>query len=536
MPADGLVLVAGPYRITSRTAGPVTLSTYFLSGSDDLATLYLEAAARHIAFYSDLLGPYPFAKFDIVENFFSSGFGMPGFTLLGPGVIARGARALRPGYLDHEIVHSWWGNYVFARPGPGNWAEALTTYSANYYWRERNEGPTAARTWRRRTLQKYAVRVTPDREMPLEAFAEKHEAFENDIGYGKGAMVFHMLRRQVGEDTFWGALRKTVTRFGGRQVTWADFRRLFEAASGQDLRWFFDQWLSRNGGPALALRDVSVRPSARGFHVEGTLVQEGAPYRLSVPVRLEAGGTVQETMLELSGPAAAFAFETDALPRAVELDPDAHLFRAVAGLEVVPCLNALLEDTPALLVVPDVGRDPLWEVYRELAERASGATAATVVTPGQVTEERLRGASVLLFGRVHTLARFRPLRAGLPSWASLEDAALRVREETFDDPADSALLVARNPLNPDHFVGFYLGLSEQALKRARLLFYYGWDSYVVFRDGRPLARGSIDPTHTPARYSAALALARPIARGALMEHVRALADPSLRGRFPGTAG
>ena len=534
--AGGLTLVAGPYRITSRTIGPVTLSAYFLTGSDELAAQYLEAAARYIALYSELLGPYPFAKFDIVENFFSSGLAMPGLTLMGPGVIARGEDALSPGYLDHEIVHSWWGNYVFARPGSGNWAEALTTYCANYYLRERNEGLAAARAWRRRTLQRYAVRVKSDREIPLVAYDTKHEGVESAVGYGKGAMVFHMLRRQVGEETFWETLRAVVKRFGGRQATWADFRRLFEAASGQDLSWFFDQWVSRPGAPVLALRDVSIQPSPGGFRVKGTLVQESEPYRLSVPVRLASGAAFRETMIELSGPSASFVFETDVQPRAVELDPEGHLFRAVAAQEVVPSLNALLEDTPALLVVPDVGQDPLWRIYRDLAERAAARTNAKVVTPGLVTEDRLRGASVLLFGQVRTLARFQPLRDGLPPGTRLEDKAIRVLEETFDDPADSGLLVSRNPLNPDHFVGFYVGFSEPALERARLLFYYGWDSYVVFRAGRPIVRGVTEPPHTPARHSAAITLARPIARGALMEHVRALASPSLRGRLPGTTG
>ncbi|MDA2931853.1 M20/M25/M40 family metallo-hydrolase [Nitrospinae bacterium AH-259-F20] len=536
IPADGLVLVAGPYRISSKSAGHVVLSTYFLSGSDEAASAYLEAAERYIAFYSELLGPYPFSKFDIVENFFPAGFGMQGFALLEPDVVAQGEQALRPGYLDHEIVHSWWGNYVSAPTGPSNWTEALTTYCADYYWREANEGLSAARAWRLRALQKYAVQAKPDKESPLNAPSAKHEETENDVGYVKGAMVFHMLRRQVGDETFWATLRKMVKLFGRGKATWGDFRRHFEAESGKDLHGFFNQWLRRTGGPVLALRKMVVRPSAGGFLVEGTLAQEGEPYRLAVPVRLEAGGPTKEVTLELAGASVPFAFETNALPRAVAIDPDGHLFRALPPTEVVPSLNALLWDTPALLVVPDVGQDPLWKLYRKLAGQAAANSGATVVTPGQVTEERMRASSVLLFGRVRTLARFQPLAAGLPPWASLEDTTLRVREETFDDPSDAALLVGHNPLNPAHFAGIYVGFSEAALERASSLFYYGWDSVVAFRAGRPIARGTTEPPHTPARYSAALALARPIARGALMEHVRALAGPSLRGRFPGTPG
>lgn len=121
LPAEGLTLVAGKYSVRTKTAGAIKISTYFFSEDDKFSDLFLNAAEDYLKIYSDLLGPYPFKKFDIVQNFFSSGYGLPTFTLLAPEVIRQGKEFLRPGALDHEVVHSWWGHLVMGKPGTGNW-------------------------------------------------------------------------------------------------------------------------------------------------------------------------------------------------------------------------------------------------------------------------------------------------------------------------------------------------------------------------------------------------------------------------------
>jgi aminopeptidase N len=103
----------------------------FLRQPDEqLAGRYLEATARYLAMYEKLLGPYPYGKFALVENFWETGYGMPSFTLLGPRVL-RLPFILHSSY-PHEILHNWWGNGVFPDYGQGNWAEGLTAYLADH--------------------------------------------------------------------------------------------------------------------------------------------------------------------------------------------------------------------------------------------------------------------------------------------------------------------------------------------------------------------------------------------------------------------
>src|SRR2546427_10901926 len=131
-PTEGLTLAAGKFVVKTQKSGDTEIATYLYPEDAGLADEYLTAAVAYLDAYARVLGPYPFPRFSIGENFFASGLGMPSYTLLGAGSIRR--HYTQPYALGHEIVHSWIGNHVFNDHG-GNWAEGLTTYLANYYWR-----------------------------------------------------------------------------------------------------------------------------------------------------------------------------------------------------------------------------------------------------------------------------------------------------------------------------------------------------------------------------------------------------------------
>ncbi|MEO0248531.1 MAG: hypothetical protein ABIN58_03085, partial [candidate division WOR-3 bacterium] len=147
-PTEGLALVAGAYTVRSRSVNGIKISTYFFPQDDRFSEIFLDRAEEYLRIYSELLGPFPYKKLDIVENFFSSGYSFPTFTLLAADAIRQGKEFLRPGALDHEIVHSWWGHHVRPKPGTGNWSEALTTYLTNYFYKEWKIGEDAARKHR----------------------------------------------------------------------------------------------------------------------------------------------------------------------------------------------------------------------------------------------------------------------------------------------------------------------------------------------------------------------------------------------------
>ena len=154
----------------------------------------------------ELFGPYPFPKFAVVENFFPTGYGFPSYTPLGSTILR--LPFILSTSLGHEIAHCWWGNGVLVDYESGNWSEALTTYVSDYLYAGTARRPGRAKDYRLQALRNYTTLVPPAKDFPLARFTGRIDPATKAVGYDKGMMVFHMLRRRPwDEDAFWGALR-----------------------------------------------------------------------------------------------------------------------------------------------------------------------------------------------------------------------------------------------------------------------------------------------------------------------------------------
>jgi len=165
---EEIYLVAGQWTEYQRAAGKITAMAFLREADETLANKYLDATAQYLEMYQKLLGPYPYQKFALVENFWETGYGMPSFTLLGPKII-RMPFILHSSY-PHEILHNWWGNGVYVDYEQGNWAEGLTTYLADHLIAEQREQGTRSR---RATLQKYTDYVSKGKDFPLTDFRQR---------------------------------------------------------------------------------------------------------------------------------------------------------------------------------------------------------------------------------------------------------------------------------------------------------------------------------------------------------------------------
>ena len=285
--SEALTLVANHFVKQQRDWNGINLATYLFPEDAHLAETYLTATARYLTMYQQLLGRYPFPKFAVVENFFPSGLGLPSFTLLGNRVIKR--RYIQPYALGHELVHSWFGNAVFNDFSKGNWVEGLTTYLSNYYYEERHRSPKDTAAQRRRMMMEYSLYTRPETDYALRQFHHKETQQDNAIGYQKAAMVFHMLRRELGDQFFFRGIRFLAATQKGRYVDWNDLEDIFERTSRQSLQWFFEQWVDRPGAPLIQIKNFQVQRDAQGptqFLVRVHIAQQGRPYRLSLPASL----------------------------------------------------------------------------------------------------------------------------------------------------------------------------------------------------------------------------------------------------------
>ncbi len=279
---DEITLVGGPVVVYRDSAGAVETLVYLRQKDDALASKYLQATAQYVEMYRGLVGPYPYGKFALVENFWETGYGMPSYTLLGPQVI-RFPFILSSSY-PHEILHNWWGNSVFVDYASGNWCEGLTAYMADHLIQEqRGRGEE----YRRDTLQKYRSYVRDGRDFPLTEFRSRHSAATEAVGYGKTLMVFHMIRQRIGDDAFRKWAARFYREYRGKQASFADVRKSLEAAAGQDLGRFFADHVEKPGAARLQAKLSDLRESTGGgfevaFVIEQT--QPGAPLLLDVPV------------------------------------------------------------------------------------------------------------------------------------------------------------------------------------------------------------------------------------------------------------
>ncbi|MDA1137443.1 MAG: M20/M25/M40 family metallo-hydrolase [Planctomycetota bacterium] len=534
--ADGLVLVANKFKSSGRKLDGIDVSAFFLEEDIDKAGMFLDAASKYIATYSGLLGSYPYTRFDIVQNFFSTGHGMPAFTLLGPYVIKRGQASLMPGYLDHEIVHCWWGNYVFVSLDKGNWCEALTSYWTNYYQRELAGDAAGAAEYRKLASLKYAVHVSAEQDYPLRQFRTKRNAADGEIGYGKGSMFFHVLRRRVGDEGFQAGMKRLVREFGGRRASWDDIRQAVEKESGLRLSGLFDSWLDAKGAPDFGFGKIELREKSGRYRIKGNLLRKAGGQEADVPVVLTTVSGKEEASVRLGKGSAMFGFETDSLPLHVEIDPEFHVFKTIPEKERAPCLNILLSQQPTLVVDTSNKQSPYFQLASMLTQQG-GKQPLKIV---DFDDADLDVGSLLLLGETKQVSKLVGRASGTskpnaraPSGTDLEFIAgtFTVGGKAFEE--NSALLsVWRNPLNQNALVGCYTGQSDDSVARFRYVFYYGWDSYVVFQDGRPILRGNFETEANSRRQSFASALSGSFDSQSIMTTVEMLAG---RNRFPDTS-
>lgn len=480
-PTEALTLVANRFVVTRRdwpdpSGRSIELATYLFPDEAALANDYLDAAAGYLDVYTKLLGPYPFPKFAVVENFFASGLGMPSFTLLGSGVVKR--RYIQPFALGHEIVHSWIGNSVFNAVGQGNWVEGLTTYLANYYYEEATGTPEQAREQRRLMLVGYAVHVRPEDDYPVAAFTRKTDQRDNAIGYQKAAMVFHMLRREIGEGAFWRGLRALVARYSGRYAGWRELEQVFAESAGRELRWFFFQWVERPGAPAFA----SVRSADR------VKVVQAAPFfRVRLPASVVlANGEERGLLVDLHDTAAEAPVPSGA--KLVRLDPDFEVFRRIPREALPPMLNLFVTDPMRTVIVPTGGAEPDRLPYVELLAQIVSKDPSGARQDDRHAEAA-KGSLLVLGGPGVNRAAEWAVR-GCGDRIRIAPGSFEIAGRTYEGPGMALLVSCRRPDRPAHVVSLFYGATPAAAaKVVRLLFFYGWQSYLVFQDGVVVARG-----------------------------------------------
>jgi hypothetical protein len=481
-PVEGLALSVGEYVVEEKSAGDVTVATYLLPHNRHLAPAYLEATAGYLSLYSDLFGAYPFQKFAVVENFFPTGFGFPSYTLLG-GRVLQLPFILRTS-LGHEIAHCWWGNGVIVDSTQGNWSEGLTTYVADYRFKEM-KSREAARDHRRQWLRNYSTLVTPQNDFALDRFQSRYDTVTRTVGYDKGAMVFHMTRQILGEEAFWGALRDIYRKRLFRRTSWSDLQHAFEIRGRRSLQDFFDQWVYRRGAPRFSLDGVRAEHTGSIWQVKGQIIQAKPYFSFPLMLALKTGKQTTTQNIFVSGRATSFELKGDHRPLKLKADPADDIFRRLYPSEIPPAVNAF-KSSPAVLTVLSAELDPELIKAAEILALSLGLKHNKFVTESELDRRMLAENDILVIG----LPSRNDLLQKMPAQVKIQSDSFSLNETLYEKPFDTFFGVFEHPAAPDRSAALFLPLSPQyADVVARKITHYGKYSYLAFQSGKNLDKG-----------------------------------------------
>jgi len=492
-PVEGLSLSADRYVVEEKSVGDVTAATYLLAHNRHLSAAYLEATAGYLKLYSDLFGAYPFQKFAVVENFFPTGYGFPSYTLLGGRVLQ--LPFIVGTSLGHEIAHCWWGNGVIVDYAQGNWSEALTTYVADYRFKEMTS-PEAALEHRQQWLRNYSTLVAPQIDFALDRFQSRYDPVTRTIGYDKGAMVFHMIRQALGEKAFWGALRDLYhTRLFNR-TSWSDLQHAFETHGKRSMQDFFDQWVHRRGAPRFSLDGVRAEHTGDTWKVKGRIIQIQPYFTFPLMIALETRKQSTLKQIFVAGQTTSFELSADHRPQRLIADRDNNIFRRLCPSEIPPSVNAL-KGSPSVITVLSEKLEPEIRNAAEMLTHSLGLKHNQFVTEKELDRQMLAENDILVIG----LPRRNDLLQKMPVRVNIQPDSFSVDEKLYQEPFDTFFGVFEHPADPNRIAALFMPLSPQyAEVVARKITHYGKYSYLAFQNGINLGKGIWPVENSPLVY------------------------------------
>jgi aminopeptidase N len=313
-------IVAGIFQEYKTDEAGVNLHVFFKPAQQSLASEYADAAIKEFTYFVTLYGPIPSNTLRIVA--------LPDDTVpmtWAPDVVAMGSQRVtqKINYrlLANSIAHQWWGVSVSPASRSDWWlSDGFARYSEARYI-EQAAGPAALEE----AVKDMSVGALAYDTVPLgsaaklDMFSPEFQSLETD----KGAMILHMLRWVMGDQKFDQTMRAFATNFAGKSASVADFQALSEQNYGDQLRWFFTQWLDSTGAPEFQAKYTIYRlGDNKGFRVVGQITQDLDLFRMPIDLRIDTDGKTEEKRIDVVGTDSAFSIETFGRPRKITIDPN----------------------------------------------------------------------------------------------------------------------------------------------------------------------------------------------------------------------
>jgi len=275
-----------------------------------------------INLYADLFEEYPYSDEKYGHAEFGWGGGMEHTTVSFMGGFSRGL-------LAHELAHQWFGDKVTCGSWQDIWLnEGFATYLSGLVIKN-FDGENSFKSWRIDKINNATSQTDGSVYVPAQDTTNVGRVFSSRLSYNKPSMALHMLNRQMGEATFFQALKEYLDdpNFSYGYAKTTDFQAKMEEVSGQDLTEFFNDWIYGQGYPSYTINWNRINSTQINIVVNQTQSNSSVSFfEAQVPLRIFGnGGEEVDIVLDNTSNGQQFTENIAFDIGLIAFDPDSHL-------------------------------------------------------------------------------------------------------------------------------------------------------------------------------------------------------------------
>jgi hypothetical protein len=332
--------VAGPLQLSPKQAEGISVAVFAPRADSGKVQEFANIVAHQEIIFSDLFGPLSNPDLTVVQ--------LPDGTVrefAAPGVVMLSHRVWDPKYSDRTlsrlVAAQWWGIGVLPASSADVWiSDGLARYSEELY-AETNFGKEAGL----KALDEFAVgALMYDNAAPVAQSArlQPYTSEYRSVVMNKGAMLFHMLRAQMGDREFRKLVQGFYSKYQGKTARVEDFEAIAigvanasvkNGEGAPNLQGFFTQWLTSTGIPEFSVEYTTYR-TRKGFRILGKVKQPLDTFSMPIQLRVDTEGNPELKWIDVTGTESAFVLETFGRPKpgGIKVDPNNTVLKSTPNL------------------------------------------------------------------------------------------------------------------------------------------------------------------------------------------------------------